>query len=243
MAAAATPIDLSDLSNLPPAMYSYAWNHHPEYCAKLRKLKRSLTALQLHHLHDLSLRWIRAFAVSITDSTIIKRFLPWDPRGFPRVHSEYGGPPNSPEADALWDGFTDGLTALSSKFESAVDARQPLSPELTARFVEAAMAYVEPYFVEQEAWEDAHMMEELPLILARQFWTGKVGEAPGGRPGGGPGAPAPAPAAPGPWWGAFRWERVEAHTLLSPTDQPPRSIHGPTLRIDDPTDQAGLVLF
>ena len=199
-------IDPSDLDSLPPAMYSYAWNHDPAYCAKLRCLKRRLTALQLHHLHDLSARWVRSFAVSITDSTIIKRFLPWDPRGFLRVPSEYGGPPPSAEADALWLEFTSGLTHLSEQFEQELNPREQLSPQQTERFVEAAMNFVEPYFAEQEAWEDAHMMILLPKVLARHFWMGKVGEAPGGcEEKAASGTPAPAPAAPRPWWGAFRY--------------------------------------
>lgn len=202
----AATLCLDELESLPPAMYSYAWNHDPTYCDKLRSLKRRLTELQLHHLHDLSARWIRAFAVSITDSTIIKRFLPWDPRGFVRVPSEYGGPPASIEADALWREFTSGLTAISDKFEQEIDPREQLSPKQTEAFVEAAMIFVEPYFAEQEAWEDAHMMKLLPKVLARHFWTGKVGEAPGGsEKKAASGTPAPAPAAPGPWWGAFRY--------------------------------------
>ena len=81
----------------------------------------------------------------------------------------------------------------------AQDGTDKSSEQRTDRFVTAAMHYVEPWFAEQEAWEDATLPDWLPAIMARHCWRGKVGEpAPGGRP-------APAPAAAGPWFGAFRY--------------------------------------
>ena len=164
---------------------------------------RRLAALQLAHLHDLSQRWIRSMDASLADSTILRRFLAWGARGFGT------DPPSSPETDRVWQQFNAALGALSSRFERAASPTEPLSPELTDRFVTAAMAFIEPEFVAQEAWEDEHLPQRLPDILVRHSWAGRVGEAPG--------EAAPAPAAPGPWFGAFRYtvdaggERVSVH--------------------------------
>lgn len=106
---------------LPAACYSWSWHHDSATKQKLRRLKRDLTALQLAHLHDLSVRWIRAMDhATLTDSTIIRRFLPWDARGFGTE------PASSPETDALWQEFTAGLVALTTRFERAISPTEPL---------------------------------------------------------------------------------------------------------------------
>ena len=89
---------------------------------KLRHLKRELTALQLAHLHDLSLRWIRSMQASLTDSTILRRFLPWDARGFGT------DPTPSPETDALWGQCTAQLVSISERFERAVAPDEAIGP-------------------------------------------------------------------------------------------------------------------
>ena len=107
---------------LPVACYSWSWHHEPAIKQKLRHLKRELTALQLAHLHDLSLRWIRSMQASLTDSTILRRFLPWDARGFGT------DPTPSTETDALWGQCTAQLVSISERFERAVAPDEAIGP-------------------------------------------------------------------------------------------------------------------
>jgi hypothetical protein len=107
---------------VPVACYSWSWHHEPAIKQKLRHLKRELTALQLAHLHDLSLRWIRSMEASLTDSTILRRFLPWDARGFGT------DPAPSPETDALWGQCIAQLVTISERFENAVSPDEAIEP-------------------------------------------------------------------------------------------------------------------
>ena len=183
-------------------VYSWSWHHLPPRRMQLRRLKRDMAAVQLGYLFELSRRWILTFDSAIGTNTILKRFLPYAARG---MGTEGAGP----EAAQLWDEFTWALTVICGRYESESPATSSLDPEVTDRFTAAALDFIEPYFEEQEAWEDEHLEAQLPEILKRHEWRGKVGEAPG--------YTAPAAAAAGPWWGAFRYtvdaggERASVH--------------------------------
>ena len=183
-------------------VYSWSWHHLPPRRMQLRRLKRDMAAVQLGYLFELSRRWIQSFDSTIGSNTILKRFLPYAARG---MGTEGAGS----EAAQLWDEFTWALTVICGRYESESPATSSLDPEVTDRFTAAALDFIEPYFEEQEAWEDEHLEAQLPEILKRHEWRGKVGEAPG--------YTAPAAASAGPWWGAFRYtvdaggERASVH--------------------------------
>ena len=182
---------LQDSAN--STLYSWSWHESSGTTNLLRQLKRDITKLQMFHLFDCSRRWILDFAESIERWTILRRFLPWDARGELDQDTLHGGGGN------LWAVFTRGLTAICRRFDTdGLGTGGRSEPQLTERFVKAAMDFIEPLFVEQEAWEDVNLPPLLPMILRRHNWRGRVGEDTGGYA-------APAPAAPGPWFGRFRY--------------------------------------
>ena len=173
-------------------IYSWSWHESPATTLLLRRLKRDIARLTMFHLFDCSRRWILDFAESIERWTILRRFLPWEARGEPDTGAVHEG------TGRLWAVFAAGLTAICRRYDTdGLGTGGRSERQLTERFVEAAMAFIEPLFSEQEAWEDAELPPLLPQILERHHWRGRVGDAAG--------YAAPAAAAAGPWFGRFRY--------------------------------------